>query len=179
MVILGVRTEVVISGICREAAPAPYLLHSVVRFALSTCPTALGFRLWLQNVSTLAHWLLDICSLDWNFEHRQRNILWVERYTLYMYSYARQFLMEKVCCAISTTCHQDNFTGVRVKRGAWFECSCFMIPPCDPKYSRQTGGTILLWCPVVSGISYHWYDISKLYNRRQVEGWPYSASSLV
>ena len=55
MVILGVRTEVVISGICREAAPAPYLLHSVVRFALSTCPTALGFRLWLQNVSTLAH----------------------------------------------------------------------------------------------------------------------------
>ena len=99
MAILGIRSEVVISGICTEAAPAPYLLHSVVRFALSTCPTALGFRLWLQNVSTQAHWLLGICSLEWNFEHRQRNILWVERYTLniYIYRYAK---LEKVCCAV-------------------------------------------------------------------------------
>ena len=136
-------------------------------------PHSLGLQTLASKckyAGSLTTWHL-LFGLELRAQTEKYFVSWKIYIIQYMYSYARQFLMEKVCCAISTTCHKDKFSGVRVKRGAWFECFSFMIPSCDPEYTRQTGGTILLWSLV--------FHISKLYNRRQVEGWPYSASSLV
>ena len=161
----GIRTKMVILGDTlrggyfwdmHRSSPCSLSLAFCGQVRSEHLPHSLGLQTLASKckyAGSLTTWHL-LFGLELRAQTEKYFVSWKIYIIQCMYRYAKLFLI-KVCWAISTTCPQENFTlGIRVKLGAWFECLCLMVPSRGPEYSRQTGGTILLWSLVVSGVSY-------------------------